>query len=407
MKAIILAAGMGNRLKPVTDNRPKPIVEIAGKSSLRRLIEIVTKIGIKKIIIVIGNKSSQIKKHLEDLTNLDIEFVTQEQQKGTGDAINTGLIDLNSDALVLNGDIICSENKISEAYKKFKEQGANTSLIMGYKVKDPENFGVLITKNGKLQKIIEKPKKEEIEGIPGLINAGIYFFRKSALQYFDNIEPSSRGEYEATWVVDRLIEDGHDIFVSETNIWFDVGYPWHLLNANKFLLNQEMDKFEILGKVEENVTIIGKVHIGKNTRIRSGAYIEGPVYIDENADIGPNCYIRPGTYLGKNTRVGNACEIKNSIIFNRTKIGHLSYIGDCIFGEDCNIGAGTISANLRHDKKNIKVTTSGKRISSQTHKLGAIAGDNVIIGIKVGLMPGVKISSNAMIEPGIILSRDV
>ncbi len=189
--------------------------------------------------------------------------------------------------------------------------------------------------------------------------------------------------------------------------WADVGKPWDLLNAHEFLMESEQGDFQILGVVEEGAKLFGKVHVAKTARVRSGAYIEGPVYLDEGADVGPNCYIRAKTYLGRNTRVGNACEIKNSILFEGTHVAHLSYVGDSLIGRHCNLGAGTITANLRHDNRPVKVTIKGERWSSGRRKLGAFIGDYVKTGIGVSILPGVVIGEKTWIGAGMVIERDI
>ncbi len=164
---------------------------------------------------------------------------------------------------------------------------------------------------------------------------------------------------------------------------------------------------KVLGIVEQGAHLIGPVTVAESARIRSGAYIEGPVFIDEEADVGPNCYIRSGTSLGKKTRVGNGCEIKNSILMDGTHAGHLSYVGDSILGEKCNLGAGTIMANLRFDDGHIKMMVKDKLVDTGRRKLGAVLGDNVKTGIKSLFMPGVKVGKHVALEPDFTGKRDL
>jgi bifunctional UDP-N-acetylglucosamine pyrophosphorylase/glucosamine-1-phosphate N-acetyltransferase len=189
------------------------------------------------------------------------------------------------------------------------------------------------------------------------------------------------------------------------NKWLDIGLPWNLLEANS--LAMQAIKEEIEGIVEKRANIKGPVIIKKDSIIRSGSYIEGPVIIDERADVGPNCFIRPYTYLGKDTRIGNACDIKNSIIMDGTHIAHLTYVGDSIVGERCNLGAGTITANRRFDKRNIKVNINGELLDSGTDKFGVIMGDDSQTGVNVTTYPGIKIGSDTWIAPNATVTRDV
>jgi bifunctional UDP-N-acetylglucosamine pyrophosphorylase/glucosamine-1-phosphate N-acetyltransferase len=159
--------------------------------------------------------------------------------------------------------------------------------------------------------------------------------------------------------------------------------------------------------VEQGAHLIGPVSVAETARIRSGAYIEGPAFIDEDADVGPNCYIRPCTSIGKKVRVGNACEIKNSILMDGTHVGHLSYVGDSILGEKCNLGAGTIIANLRFDNEAVKMMIKDKLIDTGRRKLGAVFGDNVKTGIKSLFMPGVKVGENTWVGANLMVERDL
>ncbi|RLE62057.1 MAG: hypothetical protein DRJ38_10320, partial [Thermoprotei archaeon] len=175
--------------------------------------------------------------------------------------------------------------------------------------------------------------------------------------------------------------------------------------ANQYLLDQISGANQ--GTIEKNVTIKGKVIIGEDTIIRSGSYLVGPLYIGSHSDIGPNCYIREYCSIGNNVRVGHACELKNTIIFDNSHVPHLSYIGDSIIGSHVNLGAGTITANLRFDKKSVPMTIKGERMDSGRKKMGAIIGDYVQTGIGTTLMPGVKIGPYSIVGPNMNLWDDI
>jgi NDP-sugar pyrophosphorylase family protein len=147
---------------------------------------------------------------------------------------------------------------------------------------------------------------------------------------------------------------------------------------------------------EKNVMISKEAVIKKGTIIKSGSCIEGKVYIGEDCVIGPNCYIRNGSVIENNCKIGASVEIKNSIIGSGTNINHLSYVGDSIIGENCNLGAGTITANLRHDNLTIKVKVKDKLIDTGKIKLGAIIADNVKTGIGTLIYPGRKVLENTL-----------
>jgi len=148
------------------------------------------------------------------------------------------------------------------------------------------------------------------------------------------------------------------------------------------------------------------LQVGKGTVILPGVYIEGKVIIGKNCKIGPNCYIRGNTYIDNNCHIGQAVEIKNSIIMNKVSIGHLSYIGDSIICSNTNLGAGTITANLRHDGKNHRSMVNNQLIDTKRRKAGTIIGDNVHTGIHCSIYPGRKIWPNVCTAPGAIIKHD-
>ena len=406
MKAIVLAAGKGTRLLPLTSNRSKHLLEVGGKPILKWLLDdlVETQI-IDEIIIVVNYKSELIIKEVKAwYDNKKISFIHQKEPLGTGDAVDSALKSTTIDGpfLVANGDVLVTDT-VSLFLEKYTT-GFQEAAILGAQVDEPQRYGVLEVLDNKLSSILEKPESAEPSS---LINAGLYIFPAESKDIFSGLSLSERGEKELTDAISQLITQGISIHVIKTEEkWMDVGYPWHLLEANEYLLKKYGHTFEKLGTIEEGAHLLGDVHVAKTARVRSGVYIEGPVFIDENADIGPNCYIRSSSYLGKKSRVGSGCEIKNSILYKDSHAAHLSYVGDSIIGEHSNLGAGTITANLRHDGGSIRVNIKEKRVNTGRRKLGVIMGDNVKTGISVQILPGVKIKSNKWLNAGEVVIRD-
>ena len=406
LKAVILAAGEGQRLRPLTATRPKPLLPVAGKPVLEHILTALQKTKIKEILIIVGHQKEQIIKHFGNGTkfNLKITYKEQKELLGTAHATDIAKDFVGSDNfLLIYGDVLTSKQNYLKIIEVFNKESPS-ALITTYKVEDASLYGIIKTKNNQVIEIIEKPDPEEAKNQH--INAGIYIFTPKIFNAIKQTQKSKRGEYELTDSVQQMIKQGENILAQKLeNWWIDIGTPWDLLDANKLLL--EETKLEIKGKIEEGAKIIGPVGIGENTIIRSGSYIIGPTLIGKNSDIGPNCYIRPHTYIGNHCRIGNACEIKNSIILDHTHIAHLSYVGDSIIGQNVNFGAGTITANLRLDEKTIKMTIKGKKIDTKRKKLGAIIGDNVKTGIGCMLMPGVKIGQNSLLGANTTINKDV
>ncbi len=392
IKAVILAAGWGTRMKPLTFTKPKPALSVAGKTVIEHNLDQLSGL-IEEVIIVVGYKEEVIRDIVGDeYKGVKVKYVEQEKQLGTGDAARTALPFLDEEFLILNGDDLYKRKDIEKVLE-------NNPSILVKEVNDPTGYGQVSVKNGLVKELIEKPEQP----VSNLINIGCYFLNK---EFFEReLEKSSRGEYEIVDFLKFFIEKDGEIHCIQANHWFPITYPWHLLNANEVLLTEIENN--IKGDVEDNCHLKGDVKIEEGVVIKSGTYIEGPVYIKKGSVIGPYSYIRGKTTIGENCRIGKGVEVKNSIIGDGTAISHLSYIGDSIIGDNCNIGGATMVANLRFDKKEVSVRVKGKKINTHREKLGVIMGDNVSVGINSSIMPGVVIGTGAVVGPHLLLKEDV
>ena len=390
MKAIILAAGEGSRMRPLTYARPKVMLPIANKPILEHLLIEASQAGIREFIFIVGYCDEQVRDYFGrgERWGVNIVYCNQRKQLGTADALKMaeGLVDGNF--LVMNGDIIVSQKNI----KRLAGKSDNTLSVI--EVKDTRDLGMVELSKDKVVHIHEKVEKPQSR----LANAGLYLFTLDIFGAISQTSKSPRGEYEITDSLQLMIDKGHHISYQKINYWLDLSYPWDLLPANESLLVGI--ESQNLGEVEENVVMKDVISIGKNTAVKSGSYIVGPVIIGQNCEIGPNCYIRPYTSIGDNCHIGSAVEVKNSIIMRGSKLPHHNYVGDSIIGGECNFGAGTKVANLRLDKKDIWVAN----IDTKRRKLGAIIGDGVETGINVCINVGSMIGNNTRIGAGAIAS---
>jgi UDP-N-acetylglucosamine diphosphorylase/glucosamine-1-phosphate N-acetyltransferase len=393
MQAIVLAAGEGSRMRPLTSSRPKVMLPAGGRPFLEHMVKIASNAGITEFIFVVGYRLQSITERFKDGSDLGtkIEYAVQKEQLGTGHALMVAEEMAKDRFLVLNGDVLTDASSLKRVVE------TDGLAVAAKKVSDPSRYGVFEVERGELKSVKEKSRSPPSD----LANAGIYLLNEKIFDVLRDVPVSERGEYELTDGLNALVSRGEEIRVAEIEEWIEIGRPWDLLNANEKLLSSE--QYSVLGDVEPNATLSGRVSVGVGTRIRSGSYIEGPVVIGENCDIGPNCFIRPYTCIGDNVRVGNAVEIKNSTIMENTNVAHLSYVGDSVIGSNCNFGAGTIVANLRHDRGDIRSYIRGEGVKTERHKLGVIMGDDVKTGINTSIYPGTVIGSGYRSEPGEVL----
>jgi len=394
MKALILAAGDGTRMRPLTAYTPKPLLKVAGRPFLSHCLTALKKGGIDEVVIVVGWRQEKVRSALGDGSSLGMKvtYVEQTRRLGTANAVGTARDNIDDDFLCLNGDIILTDDTVRSMIAKFKEhQGAVMSLS---RVKDPRGYGVVVMDGEKIVDIKEKP----IIPPSDLVNAGVYAFPKNVFDAIDRTSPSARGEYEITDTLMILAKE-HGVFgfVMEEP-WLDVGRPWELLDANEYLMEKTAGRID--GEVENGVVLQGEVVVEKGARVRTGSYILGPVHIGEGTDVGPHSYIRGKTSIGSGCRVGAFVEIKNSVIMDRSNVPHHNYVGDSIIGSGCNLGSGTKVANLRLDNRNVTTFVKGMPMDSGRRKLGIIMGDNVKTGINSVLNVGTVIGEDSFIGPG-------
>jgi UDP-N-acetylglucosamine diphosphorylase/glucosamine-1-phosphate N-acetyltransferase len=387
-KAVILAAGEGSRMRPLTYTRPKVMLPLLNKPILEHLVVEMRQAGINQFFFVVGYKNEIIKDYFGDgaAWQANIQYLYQTQQLGTADALRAAERLIDEDFLLANGDVIIDHNDIVEA---IAHRGNTLSVI---ELPDVTGMGVVEVDKERVVRLHEKVADPPSH----LANAGLYVFTPAIFSAIAETGKSARGEYEITESIQKIIDRGELVKYHKIGHWRDLSYPWHLLITNEEMLRDLKSSFE--GEIEPNVVIKGEVRIGKNTLVRSGSYIVGPVIIGRDSDIGPSCFIRAGTTVGDHCHIGAAVEIKNSIVMSGSKIPHLNYVGDSVIGANCNLGAGTKIANLRLDKGNIKVNG----VDTKRRKLGAILGDGVETGINCSINTGTLIGNNAFIGPGVL-----
>jgi bifunctional UDP-N-acetylglucosamine pyrophosphorylase/glucosamine-1-phosphate N-acetyltransferase len=405
MKAVVLAAGEGTRMWPLAITKPKHLLSIAGRPIISSIIKAIAECGIKEVLMVVGFKGELIQEALGDggTYGIKIEYLRQHKRTGTASALRVAQDGVGKEPfLAMYGDLWANVSSIGGVIEKSRE----CSRVMGVvQMPNPSEYGVVELKGDRVVRIHEKPSGRK--ATEAWVNTGMYVLDDQVFQAIEETSRSKRNEYELTASLQRLLDQGQDIRAAtiDRRDWMDVGRPWDILEANERTLMSFTHR--VRGSVEPGAAMKGPVWLEESATIKSGCYIEGPVYIGERSRIGPNARIRPYTSIGNDVVVGTSCEIKNSVIMNGTKIPHLSYVGDSVIGENCNLAAGTITANIRLDGEPVMTNVKGRLLSSGRQKLGTIMGDDSQTGINASIMPGVKIGPYVLIGPGTTVYKDV
>ena len=396
MQAVILVAGKSTRTYPLTLSRPKPLLPVANKTIIEHILDQIAGL-VDEVILIVGYHKEAIEDYIGgNYLGMKIKYCEQKKQLGTGHAVLQTKPLIKDRFVVMNGDDIYARQDIK--------------MLLNYKYgalvryeEDPSQYGVYqVDNNNRVINLVEKPT----EFIGNLTNVGCYIFDRSIFKFIEKTPVSERGEIEITGSI-LMFARQNDFFVHPLEgFWLSNGYPWELLATQNFLMSK-MIKGKILGMIEKDVQIRGVLSIGNNSVVKSGAYIEGSVIVGENCTLGPNCYIRGNTAIGDNSIIGHSVEIKNSIIMQDTKICHLSYVGDSIVGERVNLGAGFVTANLRHDGINVLSLVKEKLVDTGMKKFGAVIADDVKTGINTLIYPGRKIWPGKKTQIGDIIKNEI
>ncbi|MGM0447696.1 MAG: sugar phosphate nucleotidyltransferase [Methanobacteriota archaeon] len=428
MQAVILAAGRGTRMGPLTATMPKPLLPVADRPLVAHVADAAIAAGADELILTVGYGGDRVREYFGDERDgVPVQYAEQPAQLGTADALAVAADLIDGDFAVLNGDSLYEATDLRRLFATAPQVGA-------VEVSNPSAYGVLVTDGDVVTEVREKPADPP----SNLVNAGAYSFRADAVGLLD-VPESERGERELTDVLDRVVERDR-LAAVRFEEWLDVGRPWELLEANERRLPGRADESAAgaapdggvrsaescadasdrsadsdaegpdrsapTPQVHPDATLRGDVVVEAGASVGPGVVIDGPVRVRSGATVGPNAYLRGATLVGEGAHVGHAVEVKNSVLLADATVGHLSYVGDSILGPGVNLGAGTSVANLRHDGEPVSLDVKGERTSTGRRKFGTVLGPDVKTGIQTGIDAGVTLSAGARTKPGENVTRD-
>lgn len=399
MQVVILTAGTSSRFWPL-NKRHKSLMKVMGKPLIWYTIDGLRKIGVKEVIIV-QDKKREVEKELENYKfgKLRIRYVVQPEPKGMGDALSRAKEFLGSKFFVLNAERVDGKKHIELAKAKIRKAPL---ILFATATSTPHLFGILDIKGDKVLGIVEKPDPGKEPS--NLKVVGTYGLSDDFFEYHQKVR---KHIYDFEDTLNLLIRDKGARVVNLKKENLPLKYSWHLFGIVEYLMDEFLKrKISKTARIAKNVTIEGKVHIGKNARIYEGAVIKGPCYIGDNVIIGNNAIVRKYTDLEDGVMIGAGAEVARSVFQEGVHI-HSGYFGDSIIGKNTKIGAGTVTANAKLDRGEIKAVVKGKKINTQKKRLGVIMGENVKVGINVSFMPGIMIGSNSIIGPHSVVFNNI
>jgi glucose-1-phosphate thymidylyltransferase len=331
MKGLILSGGKGTRLRPLTFTQAKQLVPVANKPVLFYGIEALKEAGIREIGIVVGDTKDEIKEAVGEGSRWDIRisYIEQEAPLGLAHAVKISEEFLGKEPFVMYlGDNILKSG-IKSLVEEFEGKRPN-SLILLTPVPNAQMFGVAELKDGKVVRLVEKPKEPK----SNLALVGVYMFDDNIFEAVNAIKPSWRSELEITDAIQYLVDHGYKVHPHiVTGWWKDTGKIEDILEANRLILESIEGKIE--GEVDEASKINGQVIVEKGTLIKS-SIIRGPAIIGKNCEI-VDSYLGPFTSIQRDCRIIRT-ELEHSIVLEKSEIQDVgSRIDESLIGREVKI----------------------------------------------------------------------
>lgn len=391
MEAIILAAGEGLRLRPLTLTRPKVMLRVANRPVLEHVVSALAACGVRDIAMVVGYKRERIMSHFEDGNRwkVRISYRVQEKQLGTAHALRHAADAMKGgEFLVLPGD-----NLIDPATLRNLIDAKGPAALLTESA-TPSKYGVVKETGGLVGSIVEKPSAQE----GALISTGIYRLPASFLGSLTS-EPDE-GTYDLTNALNRWLGAGGKLHaVRSAGLWEDAVYPWDLLTLNAMALRGTEQA--VAGTVEQGVVVKGPVHIGEGSVVKAGTYLEGPLVIGKGCEIGPHACILSSTSLGDNVTIQPFTVVRQSLIMSDVSIGSSSTLSHCVIGDGCSIGPGFASYG---EPTSVGVEEEAALLPAE---VGAVVGDETKVGSGVVVEAGTIIGAYCKIASHNRLNRNV
>ncbi|WP_196139817.1 bifunctional UDP-N-acetylglucosamine diphosphorylase/glucosamine-1-phosphate N-acetyltransferase GlmU [Aliikangiella sp. G2MR2-5] len=421
-QVIILAAGKGSRMK---SKLPKVLHKLSGKALVQHVIDNCQSMGAKHCHLVVGHGAEMVKSGVSGEA-VELSFVEQTEQLGTGHAVKMAIDGLKPDTptLILYGDVPLTHHDTLSQLVDVHLADPKGIALMTCILDDPTGYGrITRSESGSVTGIVEHKDASDEQRLINEVNTGILCCNSTQLiQWVNQLNnDNAQGEYYLTDIIAMCVNEGNHITTAQPTHLYEVEgintlrqlaeleRVWQLEMAGQLMDGGvtliDPTRFDLRGQlscdsdvvIDVNCVIEGRVvlhegaqigpnvylkdcTIGKDAVIKANSVIEGAI-VGARSSAGPFARLRPGTELKEDAHIGNFVEIKKSTIGNGSKAGHLSYIGDAEIGEKVNIGAGTITCNYDGANKHKTIIDDGAFIGSDTQLVAPVkVGKNVTVG---------------------------
>ncbi|MTI80110.1 MAG: nucleotidyltransferase [Firmicutes bacterium] len=373
MKAIIMAGGQGSRLRPLTCNRPKPMMPVMNKPIMEHIVNLLKKHGLDNIGVTLQYLPEAIKDHFGNGREygVSMRYFTEDIPLGTAGSVKNAGEFLDETFMVISGDAL-TDFDLSKAINFHKEKGSLATLVLT-RVESPLEYGVVITeKSGSITQFLEKPSWGEV--FSDTVNTGIYILEPEVLDYFNM---GQKFDFSKD-LFPRLLADGKPMYgVVLDGYWCDIGNLQQYLQAHQDVLSGRA-KVSIPGK-----EINSQIWVGEGVSIDPSVVLNGPALIGDGCDIGPGVKIGPHSVLGEGCRVENQSSIKKSVLCSGVYLGTSASIRGAVLGDGVKV------------------------YSNASVYEGSVVGDDSTIKERGIVKPDVKLWPNKLVETGATVQQNV
>jgi len=372
MQAVVMAGGEGTRLRPLTTNRPKPMVPIVNRPMLEHTIHLLKQHGFKESVLTLHYLPNVVKDYFQDGTEFGVglKYLIEEKPLGTAGGVKNAERFLDGTFLVISGDVLTDIN-LSKALNFHRQRGATATVVLT-RVPNPIEYGIVITdKEGRVKQFLEKPGWGEV--FSDTINAGIYILEPDVLK---QVKPETEVDFSKN-LFPKLLEQNEPLYgyVAE-GYWYDIGNTVQYLQANRDALQGRL-KVKILGR-ETN-----RVWVEEGAEIESDVEINPPALVGAKTRLCKKSVISDFSIIGEGVTIDERASIKRSVVWNNTLIGSKADLVGCLIGEKSHIRDGA------------------------TILEGAVVGDECVVGRGATIKSGMRIWPGKMIEAGSIVNMDL
>ena len=386
--AVVLAAGEGTRLRPLTRHRPKPMLPAGNRPILEHVFNALVDAGITDLHVVVGYKRDRVQGYFgSTYRDAEITYHIQEKQLGSGHALAQARDGIEESFLVVNGDQLVESGIVADVVEAHAAADAVGTLSV-IRSQEASRYGSVRLADGMVTDLTERAGEE---GATSLLNAGVYAFEPAVFPAIEET-PRQDGSVSLPATITQLTESGANVRgVRTEGFWADATFPWDLPAVTQRLLR--------LGWVSEDETE-PSVWIAEDATVHETATFQGPVVVSSGAEIGPGAVVGPHVAVGRDATVETDAVVHNSVVDDDVRIGIGAIVGDSVLGQSAALGPGSV---LPGGTADIRV---GERVY-EDRRLGAVFADRVTAEGDVSCRPGVLVGPKATIRTGVTVSENV